>query len=178
MKNVIYATEKRIERWTRKYCDTFFNEFSAPIEAERIALRFIQKAYDKKPNTYEALPKIICDAVQYVIGAFWEKGRFCIAIMNPRNGDFGKAILNPPDKLNIYYGIALACARMKKDTEYQVMKHTNANKIELRNGQLIYNSKHIPSVFIGYCPTNKEFGVVVSPEGKYGAVKLENFYID
>lgn len=174
MKNVIYATEKKVKNWTEECCKTFFNEFSAPTTAKKTVLDFIQKTYDKTASTYATLPKIICDATQYTVSGFWEKGRFCITIMNPRNGNFGKAILNPIDKLDIHYGIALAYARMKKNTEYQVMKR--ANEIELRNGQVIYDSKHIPLVFVGYYPTNEDFGVVVFPEGKLGTVELKNFY--
>ena len=174
MKNVIYATEKQVKNWTEECCKTFFNEFSASTTAKGTALRFIQKVYDKTVSTYDTLPKVICDTVQYTISAFWEKGRFCITIMNPRNGDFGKAILNPIDTLNISYGIALAYTRMKKNTEYQVMKR--ANEIELRNGQVIYDSKHIPFVFVGYYPTNKDFGVIVFPAGKIDTVELKDFY--
>lgn len=175
MKNIVYATEKEIKNWTEKCCETFFNEFSASTTAKKTAFHFIQRAYDKTVSTYDTLPKVISNTVQYTIGAFWEGKRFCITLMNPRNGDFGKAILNPIDKLDISYGIALAYARMKKNTEYQVMKR--ADEIELRNGQVIYDSKHIPFVFIGYLPTNKDFGVIILPEGKLCTVVLNNFYI-
>jgi hypothetical protein len=174
MKNVIYATEKKVKSWTEECCKTFFNEFSNSTKAKKTAFDFIQEAYDKTVRTYYTLPKLICNTIQYTISAFWKGKRFCITIMNPRNGNFGKAILNPIDKLNISYGIALAYARMKKNTEYQVMKR--ANEIELKNGQIIYDSNYIPFIFVGYYPTNKDFGVLILPEGKLGTVVLKDFY--
>ena len=176
MKNIIYATEKKVKNWAEECCETFFNEFSASTTAKKTAFNFIQKAYDKTVSTYDTLPKVICDAVQYTISAFWERERFCITIMNPRNGDFGKAILNPIDKLDISYGIALAYSRMKRNTEYQVMKC--ANEIELKNGQTIYDSKHIPFVFVGYIPTQKDFGVIIVPRGEICTAMLKNFYVN
>ncbi len=175
MTNIIYTSEKEIKEWTEKTCKAFFDEFSVPAVAKRTALQFIQKIYDKTASHYESLPKVNSETVQYTISAFWEKRRFCITLMNPRNGDFGKAILNPIDKLDIFYGIALAFSRMKGYSEYQLMKR--ADEFELKNGQSIYDSKQIPYIFIGYMPSIKEFGVVILPEGKLGTINLKNFYV-
>ena len=163
MSKEIKMNQKALKHWAKNQVDQFFRNFSDPEKAYNTAKNYILQVWADSYYSYAELPKLVSDTVKYTIGAFNEKNKFIITLMNPKTGAFGKAVICKKDYHNFSweYSLALAWARMN-NKDYAVLEdETTLDKVS--TGQhFMMNEKEYVFVhktgagFYTYCITDKK----------------------
>ena len=131
MSKVIKTNQKALEQWAKKQVNEFVHQFSDAQKAYDTTANHILKIWYGASCNWTELPKMVSNHIKYTIGAFKEKDRFIITVMNPKTGAFGKAVIAEKDYelFSWIYGLALAYARLKNEDVYILEDEITMDKV-------------------------------------------------